>query len=124
MTRPKLGLLGLCAVVFGLMAFSATAAQAEVGAQWLFAEKASSVYILHSEILKVKVLFLCTNLVAEGAVLKANGSIGTGAKVKFSGCTTDLNGVLEPECEPHTGAELGIIRTNAGHALLELHELA
>jgi len=142
MTRTKLGLLGLCAVVFGLMAFSATAAQAEVGAQWLFAEKApgtklipfleasinlekdSSVYILHSEILKVKVLFLCTNLVAEGAVLKANGSIGTGAKVKFSGCTTDLNGVLEPECEPHTGAELGIIRTNAGHALLELHELA
>jgi hypothetical protein len=34
MSRTKLGLLGLCAVVFGLMAFS-TAAQAEVGAKWL-----------------------------------------------------------------------------------------
>jgi hypothetical protein len=34
MTRTRLGLLGLCAVVFGVMALAAGVAQAEVGAKW------------------------------------------------------------------------------------------
>ncbi len=68
MTRTRLGLLGLCAMVFGLMAFGATGAQAEVGAKWLIltleesktgAELHASVKlktdvdgVLHSEILE------------------------------------------------------------------------
>jgi hypothetical protein len=142
MTRTKLGLLGLCAMVLGLMAISATAAQAEVGAEWLFAEKAPNSglikwleaelglekddqpYVLHSEILKIKVLFLCTTIQAEKAVLKANGSIGNGARVKFSGCTTDLNGTTTASCEPNAGGtEKGVVKTNEGHALLVLHDL-
>ena len=35
MTRTRLGLLGLCAMVFALMAFGATGAHAEKGAKWL-----------------------------------------------------------------------------------------
>src|SRR5882724_8809789 len=109
MTRTKLGLLGLCAVVFGLMAFS-TSAQATAGAKWLILtsggvlkegstlhpgiglEKDSTTIVLHSEILKIKVLFLCTELKAVEAKLLAEGSIGkeagvvSGSKVLFSGC--------------------------------------
>src|SRR6187399_1465854 len=101
MTRTRLGLLGLCAVVFGLMAFSASAAQAEVGAQWLILnakgelkkdlklEKSVDIEleatvgltvdvpgVLHTEISKTKVLFECTTISAVNATLKASGSIG------------------------------------------------
>src|SRR5947208_13188707 len=80
MIRSKLGLLGLCAVVFGAMAFSTASAQAEANSHfWILnssgtkidagtlnasinLKKDSSVYVLHSEILKIKVLFLCTEL--------------------------------------------------------------
>ena len=120
MTRTRLGLLGLCAMVFGLMAF-ASAAQAEVGAKWLFAEKApnsglvpfleatvgleaETTGILHSEIAKgTKVLFECTTLQAVGATLKAEGKVGNGAKIKFSGCITKLNGVTSGPCKPKAG---------------------
>jgi hypothetical protein len=143
MIRSRFGLLGLCAVLFGVMAFGATAAQAEVGAQWLFAEKGagtklvpfleasiglekdSAVYILHTKILGVAVLFLCTELKAVNAVLKANGSIGEGGKVLFSGCTTDLNNVPNAACTPNDITDgLGFIVTQNLHSLLVLHELA
>jgi len=142
MNRARFGLLGLCAMVFGLLAFSATAAQAEVGAKWLFAEKEPNSGliafleatigletevsgVLHTEISKTKVLFLCTTIQAENAVLKANGGIGTGAKIKFSGCTTDLNGATSKPCEPsNEGKEPGVIKTKLGHGLLILHKLA
>jgi hypothetical protein len=152
-------------MVFGLMAFGAAGAQAEVGAKWLIltagekpllktgAELHASVnleieknekgepipLVLHSEILKIKTLFLCTALEAINAKLQEEGIIGStvvtnettklkegrGSQVKFSGCTTDLNGVVEPKCVPTeavTGNK-GIIITKLGHALLKLHEL-
>ena len=158
MTRTRLGLLGLCAMLFGLMAFTATAAHAEVGAKWLLAkvENEKDVLIpflpasidletdvpgvLHSKILGIEVLFLCTTIKAVNAKLLEEGSIGSvisenpethlklglGAKVKFSGCTTDLNGALAKECEPKDTSEeggAGIILTKPGHALLKLHVL-
>jgi hypothetical protein len=144
MTRTRLGLLGLCAVVFGLMAFS-TSAQATTGAKWLILtsggvlkegstlhasinlEADTPTLVLHSEILKIKVLFLCTALRAVEAKLLANGSIGkeegvvSGSKVLFSNCTTDLNGVQNSECTPTDPTDgAGFIVTKPGHALLVL----
>jgi hypothetical protein len=146
MTRTKLGLLGLCAMVFGLMAFSATGAQAS--GTWLILnaakelksgvelpailelEKDSPVLILHSEILKIKVLFLCTGIRTVNAKIFGAGAIGKGpgeekeSKVLFSGCTTDLKGVAEPKCiptDPVDGA--GFVVTEFLHALAELHKL-
>src|SRR6187399_733876 len=137
MTRTRLGLLGLCAMVFGLMAFSASAAQAEVGAKWLFAEKepnsglipfleaevgleTDTTAVLHTKIAGVSVLYLCPIIEALNVILKANGSIGEGASIDFLNCVTHLNGVLSKVCEPVGG----VIKTNKGHGLIILHKLA
>jgi hypothetical protein len=151
MTRTKLGLLGLCAVVFGLMAFSATGAQAE--GTWLILnaegkvktgvelpatlelEKDKSLeglehYILHTEILKIKVLFLCKEIKLDNAIIYGAGAIGQavneekGSIVLFTKCVTLLNGAEAPECTPKdpTLGEGGI-STKTGHALAVLHEL-
>lgn len=146
MIRSRFGLLGLCAVVFGVMAFSATAAQALP--EWLLAEKApnsglvgflsasvglekDTTPILHSEIGGAKVLYECTTIAAVNAKLLANGAIGekegtvSGSKVRFGGCITKLNGTTSPSCQPNSeGAEPGVIETNAGHGVIVLHELA
>jgi hypothetical protein len=126
-------------MVFGLMAFSASA---QASGQWLFAEKApnsglvafleatvgleaETPGVLHSKIAGIAVLFECTTLQTVGATLKASGTIGTGAKIKFSGCITKLNGATSAPCQPKAGGtEAGVINTNAGHGLIELHELA
>jgi hypothetical protein len=146
MTRSRLGLLGLCAMVLGLMAFGATGAQAE--GTWLILnsinqvktgtelpaiielEKESSVYVLHSKIIGIAVLFLCTELKAVNAKIFGAGAVGKGpgeekgSKVLFSGCTTDLNGAAAPECTPKDATEgvAGTILTKEGHALVVLHE--
>lgn len=155
MTRSRLGLFGLCAMVLGLMAFGATGAQAEVGAKWLVLTSAGVLKtgaelhagvnlrtdtegVLHSEILKIKTLFLCKKIEAINAKLQEEGIIGNsvvtngsglkegrGSKVKFSECTTDLNGAAAPECTPEDKSAEGgpgIIITKLGHALLKLHE--
>ncbi len=86
---------------------------------------------LHTEILKLKVLFLCTEVKAVNAKIFGAGAIGKGpgeekeSKVLFSGCTTDLNGVAEPKCTPTDPTDgSGFIVTSAGHGLVGLHELA
>jgi len=142
MTRSRLGLLGLCVVVFGTMAFSATVAQAEVGSKWLFAQRppqtelvpflesslgfeAETTIIKHTIISGVSVLFECKKMVAVNATLKANGSIGNGAKIKYSECITKLNGATSAACEPNAGGkEKGVINSQPLHALIVLHELA
>jgi hypothetical protein len=148
MTRTRLGLLGLCAMLFGLMAFGASGAQAEVGANWLILttggipktgaelhasvnlEIDSPVLILHSEILHIKVLFLCTEIKLDEAKLLKDGTIGkeegvpSGSKLLLGGCTTDLNGSPAAECTPSDPtAGIGKISTQPFHALLVLHEL-
>ena len=152
MTRTRLGLLGLCAMVLGLMAFGAAGAQAEVGAKWqiltsggvlktgaeLHAEvglKKDTLLVLHSEILHIKVLFLCEKIEALNAKLQEEGIIGNevvtnaglkegrGSQVKFIECETELNGVPTPACVPTDPVGgTGTIITKPGHALLKLHE--
>jgi hypothetical protein len=73
----------------------------------------------------VEVLFLCTALQAEGAKLKANGSVGEGFKITFSGCSTDVNGSPNSLCVPTDKvAGKGKIVTNSLHGLIVLHKLA
>ena len=95
MTRSKFGPLCLCAVVFGLMAFGATAAQAEAGAQWLFSNGEGSVafleapiqfeidqkVVLHTKVSGVSVLLLCSSIATENATLTSNGGLAKGAKI-------------------------------------------
>jgi hypothetical protein len=90
-------------------------------------EKDSPTLVLHSEILKFKVLFLCTELKAVEAKLLAHGTIGkeagvpSGSKVLFSGCTTDLNGAAAPECTPTDPSDgAGFLVTKPLHFLLVL----
>jgi len=151
MIRTKLGLLGLCTVAFGLMAFGASSAQAESGAKWLILNSAgekkespvplagaidleadSPVLVLHTEILKIKVLVLCTGAKAANANLLANGSIGkemvagqpVGTQFLFTGCTVDLNNVAAPECTPNDPVDgAGKIFTKPLHGLLVLYDL-
>jgi hypothetical protein len=151
MTRTRLGLLGLCAVVFGLMAFSASAAQAEVGAKWLVLKTEGGALLtdaeieankekivgeienktasLLSKVLGLKTQLLCTAGELIDALLAANGSVKAGAKVKFTGCIALKAGTAEKlsGCLPHSAGQAeasGVIETNAFHALIELHELA
>lgn len=150
MIRTKLGILGFCTVIFGPMAFDATGAQA--AGTWIILnaeskektatelpavlefEKDKSFefehYILHTEIIKIKVLFLCTTIKAVNARLLPEGNIGekptvvANSKVLFSGCETILNGVPSPECRPTDPEEgSGVIVTKPLHAAAVLHEL-
>lgn len=144
MIRTKLGLLGLCAVVLGVMAFSASAAQAEAGASWLIlmangevltgaqlpatieGEIENSDASLLTEILKIPTKILCTAGTLTSAELIGTGSVKKGAKVKFTGCKTFLKGEATANelCLPHTkGTAGGTVETNAGHALIVLHTL-
>jgi hypothetical protein len=143
MTRTKLGLLGLCAVVFGLMAFNAAAVQAEPGAQWLLAEKEPNsglipfleaevglkkdkeiLLVLHAKLSGgTEFLVLCKNLEAIGIKLIAGGSTSSG-QVKFTGCVVDLNGVESPACKPNDAVGgSGTVITKKGHGLIVLHIL-
>jgi hypothetical protein len=149
MIRTKLGLLGLCAVVFGVMAFSATAAQAEVGAKWLVLKTEGGALLTEAEIetnkerlvgeienktasllakvLGLKIEILCTAGELVDALLGASGSVKTGAKVKFTGCVArEANAglALLSGCLPHSsGSPTGTVETKFGHALVELHTL-
>lgn len=130
MIRPKLGLkvLSLCALVFALVSIVSSGAQA---ASWLVLEGANvtegvggevtlavdTTAILHSKISGTAVLFECPTIAAVGAKLEAGGKIAKGAKIKFSGCKTKLNGLESKACEPtNAGTEKGVIVTKAGHA--------
>jgi hypothetical protein len=127
-------------MVFGLMAFGSTVAQAEVGAKWLFAEKApnsglvpfllasvgleaETLGVLHTKIAGISVLFLCPVIEGLNIKLTTNGSIEEGMLIDFLNCTTDLNGVGSKACEPAGGGKAGVITTKELHGLIVLHEL-
>jgi hypothetical protein len=136
MIRSKLGLkaLGMCALVLGLMAVWAGAAQAEeTGGEWTFINAAGELKpligdingkvdvtgVLHSEALEgTKVLYECKGFEAIEGKLKANG-IALG-KLKFTECVTFLNGALSAPCKPKGGS----VTTNLIKAQLLLHKLA
>jgi hypothetical protein len=140
MIRSRFGLLALCAVVFGVMAFGATAAQAEVGANWLILTKAGVLKtgaelnaliegetdktgILLTTILKIKTEITCPTFKVEKAKLIKEGTISEGSVI-FSECTIKLNGVANANCVPHTtGRGAGIVATEPFTGLIKLHLL-
>jgi hypothetical protein len=139
-SRLGLKLLGLCALVVGLMAFGASAAQAEEsGGKWTFINTSGVLgelpnnqniggkletgtdATLLTEILKKKVEFLCTSFtVLEGKLITGGTALG---KLLFHGCTTKVGGVTQAACEPFVGANKGLIETNKIKGTLLLHKL-
>jgi hypothetical protein len=147
MVRSRLGLkaLVLSGLVLGLMAFAwSGVAQAEPTAHWGYINPTTLKLEFFSKTLEAKPLIELENKTAsllytsgggtkvshlcteaefdEKGELTAEGSILLG-RIKFKGCVTFLNGVLSKPCEPHTGAEKGVILTQKGTGLIKLHEL-
>lgn len=113
MTRTRLGLLGLCAVVFGVMAFSTGAAQAETGAYWLVKGAKFTTLLpelagtleghgtLLSELVGINFHILCTAIeLKETHLLEPDG--GLLGFIVFSGCDVYFleggKAVLQKEC--------------------------
>ena len=139
MTRSRLGLLGLCAAVFAVMAFNVASAQA--ANEWLIltsggvvktaaelsptigGELEGSHGILLTNILGVPVEILCGEGTLIGVKLEAGGTLTNGGKVQFTECSVKLEGEEAPECEPHSaGKPVGTIESKAGKGELGLHE--
>jgi hypothetical protein len=149
MARSRLGLkvLGLCALALGLMAFVASAAQAEFNAHWniikangeLLKIESGSTLLPQLEIKELenntltllfttksgtKVAILCTAAkFDEGGKLVANGGISEG-RILFTGCSVSLNGAAAPGCQAHsTGKAKGEILTERAVGLIVLDKL-
>jgi hypothetical protein len=148
MIRSRLGLkaLGMCALVLGLMAVWAGAAQAEeTGGKWGYIDGAGAlktfegvlaeptvggkmeigtVGILHAKVLGgTSLLYECKSLTVAEGNLKAGGEVL--GKLVFHECETFLNGVLSKNCNPNAGGtKAGLIITNKIKAVMLLHKLA
>ncbi len=139
MIRSRLGLLALCAMVLGVMAVSASAAQA--AAQWLILDTNGTVLdaanlnaslgatienedaALLTHILGINVRILCKSANLINVKLIGEGKLSEG-KVQFGGCLTFLNEVDNTSCKPHSkGAEPGTVETELGLGNIVLHEL-
>ncbi len=143
MIHSRLGAFGLLVLTLGVVAFLASAAEAEVGAKWLVLSKAGEAIdtaklpvllkgeiestnkeILLTEILKIKVEKTCSGVELVGMELIGEGKLKAGGKLKFTGCRLLLNGVESKPCLPHTkGAPAGTLETNALKGELLLHKL-
>ena len=144
MRLTKLALLGLCALVLGLMAFGTSAAQAEPGNAWLILKvkekepvlvKKPLLPVLGIEIENKKALLLAS--VLNGTInleihcsaaqlievhLEEEGRLSHG-KVRFTGCEVLINHTPAPECKVHSaGSPVGTVETNKGKGLLQLHK--
>ncbi len=137
MTRTRLMLLGLCAALFGMLAFSASGAQA---AKWLILTsggvvktgeelkaavgvEAETKLTLHTEILKIKLSITCSGVTSIGASLEGAGKVTEGAKLKFTLCISITNGEVNPSCTPSAGGEPeGTILANESKSQLVLSE--
>ena len=128
MIRSRLGLkaLGLCALVLGLMAFATSAAQAEVGAKWVFKVKTTAGELREvgvpndtllpkiqiKEIEKLLSGELVKHMVLLSAVVKKKFEIlCTGAELETiagSGARLLLNGTIESFKVKFTGCEIKI----------------
>ena len=136
--RTKLGLLGLCAVVVGMMSMSAGAAQGAT-LSWLIlnsthttatelkaevvGEKDSEHLSLVGEVAGFKVALTCTNVTAKETFLTAAGTV-TGGKVVFTGCKVYETAPLTKEFEctiNSVGAAAGTVETAEVKGELQLH---
>jgi hypothetical protein len=111
-SRLGLKLLGLCALVLGVMSLGASAAQAsgtwnyinakaelkELPEETIGGTLENNHSVLHTKIAGVSVLFLCTEFTVKEGKLKPGGTV-LGSLV-FHGCRTELNGVVSAACLP------------------------
>jgi hypothetical protein len=124
-----LKVLGLCALLIGLMSIGAGAAQAETGASWsvnpapdLQATLENNHSVLLTKLSNKNIHLLCTAVELEEAFLVESGGSLSG-KARFSGCVfLELlvgGGTKEfKACNP----ENGIVLTNKIKGLITLHE--
>jgi hypothetical protein len=131
----RLNALGACALAVGLMTFGSSAAQAEIGANWMVNGKNIPWNLLPSVQVKevenktgsllfttkggTKVEILCTTAKITSISLEIEGSLFSNG-VKFSGCLTKINGSTSAPCKPHSGSETGVITTKTLRGLLAL----
>jgi hypothetical protein len=140
MFRSKLGLLGLCAMVLGVMAISASGAQA--AGSWLVgATEITNTSSLPAELtgeidtaepkllthlIGLTVTVTCKNFTTSGISLKGEGKLSTGGKAVFTGCTVvakDSEGNPSGNCTvKSSGAAEKTIASNKGKGELVLHE--
>jgi|GEM_PF-5721260 len=128
--------VGIFALALGVIALSATVAQAETGAYWevgstkiegssellpkLNLKKDTSNIVLLFTIAKSKIDLECTEIKMVNGLLHKSGK--TTGKLDFGNCITKFNGA-EALCKPHSpGAAVGLIETNALIGLLKLHK--
>jgi hypothetical protein len=128
MIRSKLGLLGLCAVVLGVVTMSAGSAQGALS--WLvldgsganpkelkallIAESDSADLTLLFKLLGKKFALTCTNLEFGGVNLEAGGKLTEGGKNVYTGCEAYGKGTLEEPlgCKVHSaGSAAGRLET-------------
>jgi hypothetical protein len=139
MIRSRLGLkaLGLSAMLLGLMAFTASGAQAEATAAWMvngtnvnatllpsidISEIETGKASLLTKIAGATVTYTCTGAKLVGAKLEPEGKLTNGGKVLFTGCETFVNGALSAVCVPKSsGKANGEIESLAGKGLIELN---
>ncbi len=142
MTRTRLGLLGLCAMIFGVMAVSAGSAQASLF-QWLILDESGSNptelkallagetdsehLTLVTHLLSRTFWITCTNFKVEGVNLEAEGTLTSGGRVTFTGCEAYGSGPLtEPlGCNvnsPTTAPGSETVISEEGKGALLLHE--
>jgi hypothetical protein len=142
MTRTRLMLLGLCAIVVGMMSMSAGAAQGAT-LSWLIlnaakttetelkaqvvGEKDSEHLSLEGEVAGLKLVVTCTNFTLSNTCIEPVGKV-TGGKIVFTGCGLYLKA---PLVEPLTkctiksaGQPTGTIETAEGKGELQLHEIS
>jgi hypothetical protein len=145
MLRSRLGLkaLILCGILASLSAFTAAGAQATPGAHWWLVKPTDGKLVeltatalltqegtgkLLTKIAGITVVFECTSGASTGGQVEKEGSVSKsngGFTIKFSGCTTKLNGATSAPCVPNNeGKESGVIKTKLLHGLIELHELS
>jgi hypothetical protein len=128
----RLKVLSLCAMALSLMAFSAGAAQAETGANWMLngsnvtsgllpGVDLFSFPLLRTQIAGAGVEYECSGAKLLGTKLETAGKLTSGGKAKATGCVTYLNGSLSTICVPRSaGLANGEIETLALKGLMEL----
>jgi hypothetical protein len=134
MLRSKLGLLGLCALALGLMAFMTSSASA---AEWLIlnskAEKKTATELpaevigefeagtdgtLLTKLVGIALQVLCTKFTLTGTKLEGGGKLTTGGTVTFTGCTVPVP--AGNICTVHSpGQAVGTVVSNKGKGTLQ-----
>lgn len=134
-TRSTRGLAAGVAAL-GLLAVVAAFTYAEVGSSWsVNGSKVTSTLLptiqvhelgsgvtLLSKVLGQQLAVSCSAAEVMNAKLETEGTISSGSKLKFSGCTTKIGGTTSKACEPHIGAEKGVIVSSGMKGSLVLQE--